>query len=133
AFWAIMGSLFRFDYTLPYDARIQQLINNNIALWDVIEKCHRPGSLDTSIVTDSITVNDFVTLFTAYPTIEFVFFNGGKAEAEFRKRVLPIIKDLPLALHYELLPSTSPANAKMTKAEKLARWKKVQTVLAIKK
>lgn len=132
-FWEIMGSLFEFDYTLAYKYRTQQLINNNIALWDVIEKCHRQGSLDSSIVKESIKVNDFRALFTEYPTIEYIFFNGGKAESEFRKRVLSSNRSLFAERHYELLPSTSPANARMTKSEKLDKWQKIRAVLSCKK
>ena len=57
-------------------------------------------------------------------SIRAVCFNGKKSEQVFRKRVLP---DLPAAVSGRLtfhgLPSTSPANASFTYAQKLERWR----------
>jgi len=132
-FWVFMGELFDFDHSIEYQQRTQHLIEQGVAVWDVIEKCHREGSLDSAIESDSIQANDFVQLFADYPTIRNIFFNGAKAETEFRKRVMPLLKESAENYQFELLPSTSPANAGMTKAEKLVRWKKVKTVLQTKK
>jgi TDG/mug DNA glycosylase family protein len=53
-----------------------------------------------------------------------VCFNGTKAEETFRKFVLGKLGPLG-DLAYYLLPSTSPARASMSPAEKLAAWRAV--------
>jgi G:T/U-mismatch repair DNA glycosylase len=52
-----------------------------------------------------------------------VFFNGAKAEATFRRYVLPQIGGVPLS--YRRLPSTSPANASLSPTRKLAAWRAI--------
>lgn len=128
-FWEFMGSMFDFDPALPYSQRLKQLTKNQIALWDVIERCERPGSLDSSIKHQSIIVNDFATLLSRYTSIEYIFFNGCKAETEFRRRVAPTLADLTHDIQFELLPSTSPANAGITKTEKFRQWSKIKKII----
>src|SRR5258706_6926573 len=61
AFWRIMGSLFGAGPSLPYAERTARLQSAGIALWDVLQACVRPGSLDASI-TDEVA-NHFPALF----------------------------------------------------------------------
>ena len=49
AFWPIMGELLGFDPTQPYRARLTALRRSGVALWDVLARCVRPGSLDSDI------------------------------------------------------------------------------------
>lgn len=128
AYWRIMGDLFDAGPELPYQERLEVLKARGIALWDVLESCVRPGSLDSSISDDTASANDFGTLFVRHPTIRHVFFNGGKAAGVFRRDVLPALGgavDLVLAT----LPSTSPAHASRTYAQKLRAWSAVRSVL----
>lgn len=129
AFWAIMGELFNFDHKAGYAQRTNQLKQHHIALWDVIAQCTREGSLDTSIDKDSIVANDFSDFFSSHPTIDYVFFNGNKAEQEFNKRILPVLGDTAEKLTFQRLPSTSPANARMSKKEKLKHWSVLKKIL----
>lgn len=120
-FWPIMGALVGALPTLPYRQRLRRLTGAGIALWDVLAACEREGSLDSAIRDDTAEANDFAGFFTAHPRIRAVLFNGGKAEAAFRRLVLP---SLPaLALDCRRLPSTSPANASQPAAMKLAAWR----------
>lgn len=128
-FWKIIGELFKFDYELPYNERVDKLIQNRITLWDVMRECEREGSLDSSIRNHSIAENDFISFFSEYANIKYIFFNGSKAEQEFKKRVLSNIKDKH-KLILEKLPSTSPAMAMMNFEEKLKLWKKIKKVLS---
>jgi len=96
-----------------------------IALWDVLHSCKRDGSLDSSIEAASETANDFRAFFRTHPSIRAVFFNGAKAQASYERHVQPALGDL--ALHYERLPSTSPAHAAMSLAKKLDAWRAVVT------
>jgi hypoxanthine-DNA glycosylase len=121
-FWRIMGELFGAGPDHPYQERLKLLMANGIALWDVLESCYRPGSLDAAIDVTTATTNDFARLFGTHPSIARVFFNGGKAEELYRRRVLPTLQATAPHLVYQRLPSTSPAHAAMPYAQKLARW-----------
>ena len=121
AFWPIMGELVGATPELPYAARIQKLKSASIALWDVLASCTRHSSMDADIETDSICANDFATFFAKHSHITHVFFNGSMAEQSFHKHVLPVLENM--ALHYQRLPSTSPANASMRYEQKLKAWK----------
>jgi len=126
AFWKLMARIFDFDPALSYAERTRLLEWHGIALWDVFAAAERPGSLDSDIVHATAEANDFRDFFRAHPGIDRVFFNGRKAEEIFRKRVLPrIAADFP-RLEYHGLPSTSPAHAGMSFADKLARWRVVR-------
>lgn len=95
-----------------------------VALWDSLQSCVRPGSLDGSITEE--VANDFPGLFATYPNITHVFFNGGKPEQAFRRHVRP-------TLHgdrhvFVRLPSTSSAYAAMPPEAKVRAWSVVKQV-----
>lgn len=85
SFWPIMQSLFDFEANLNYVDACQQMINHKIAVWDVIKRCQRNGSLDSNIVSDSIEFNDFKQFFSAHSAIKLIAFNGSKAEQLFNQ------------------------------------------------
>lgn len=122
AFWPVMGALFKFSPNESYAARTRHLILNHIALWDVLKKCKRDGSLDSSIDDASISVNNFKAFFRKNPGIRTVFFNGTRAEQEFNRRVKPHLPASCRHLEYIRLPSTSPAMASLPLKQKTARW-----------
>lgn len=126
AFWKLIGAIFEVDGASPYTHRVRILTSNRIALWDVLAAAERPGSLDRSIVPHSARVNDFAKFFRAHPHIRRVFFNGRKAEETFRRSVLPELAPDFAGILYDCLPSTSPAHAGMTFAEKLDRWREIK-------
>jgi len=127
AFWPIMGELFGAGPTLPYEQRLYRLRESGIALWDVAHQCVRPGSLDANM--RNVEANDFSKFFAAYPRIHAVFFNGRMAESLYRKLVLPQLNDPYHNLPLRCLPSTSPAHAARSFAEKLAAWQIVKQPL----
>lgn len=122
AFWRIMANLFGFAHDTPYATRTRILSQHGIALWDVIQRCKRHGSLDSAIDTPSIVANDFVSFYREHKQIRRVFFNGTKAEQEYRKRVLPNLPEAAQDIAYARLPSTSPAMAQLSFAQKLSIW-----------
>lgn len=118
-FWPIMGALVGATPALPYEQRLQRLLDAGIALWDVLASCERVGSLDTAIRAPQ--ANDFASFFAAHPRVATVLFNGAQAETSFRRLVLPgLAAPLPMLRR---LPSTSPANAGQPPEAKLAAWR----------
>jgi TDG/mug DNA glycosylase family protein len=126
AFWKLIGRVFHADGQLTYTGKVRLLTAHRIALWDVLAAAERPGSLDSSIVHATAHANDFEEFFRSHPRIRRVFFNGRKAEEMYGRFVLPGLAPEFAGLRYECLPSTSPAHAGMTFAEKLVRWRRIQ-------
>ena len=122
-FWPLMHALLGVPAGADYPARLHALAQAGVGLWDVIGQCRRRGSLDADIVPASVAVNDFPGLFSAYPGIRRVFFNGAAAEKAFRQHVLPRLGGDLRAL--SRLPSTSPAHAALAYPEKLAAWRAI--------
>ena len=125
AFWPIMGALLGFDPAIPYSDRVGALIAGRIALWDALQSCVRPGSLDSAIDRRTMIANDLAGLFARCPQIRRVYFNGAAAERCFRVGVLPVLPGF--ALPSTRLPSTSPAHAGQSFAQKLAAWRAVMS------
>lgn len=125
AFWKIMGQLFGASPELPYAERVQCLVQNGIALWDVCASAQRPGSLDAAIVHSSVLPNDLAAFIETHPAVGLIGFNGGKAADLYRRFVLPGLPDTLRAIRTATLPSTSPAHAAMPFEEKLTRWSAV--------
>jgi len=124
AFWPIMqrviGDLARVDYT----ERLNLLLSKHIGLWDVLASCERQGSLDSSIRVDTEIVNDFESLFDRCPSIRAVLFNGAKARQVFFKHYdSQMLADRSIQWH--IMPSTSPAHARMSKQQKIHEWRSV--------
>jgi len=118
AFWRIMGEAFGFPSDAPYEERLAALRKNKVALWDVVGSCVRPGSLDSDI--RDVTPNDFEAFFKARPKIRRILFNGQAARTLFLRHTKGMgIPDVPMIV----LPSTSPANAGTSHAEKLSAWR----------
>lgn len=124
AFWPIMGELFGAGLELPYKQRIRILNEAGVALWETLQACVRPGSLDASI-TDEVP-NDFVKFFKKHPAITHVFFNGAHADQAFRRHVAPTLPDRGQV--FVRLPSTSPAHAGMNFKKKLEVWRCVTNI-----
>ena len=123
AFWPIMGELFGAGPELPYAERLARLCERRVAVWDVLAAGRRPGSLDSSIDVATAAVNNFAALFTAQPGIELICHNGSKSAELYERLVLPTLSEPARQIERRVLPSTSPANATLSYATKLARWR----------
>ena len=114
-FWNIIFDVFKTDFNHPdYDQKKQLLFDNHIALWDVIEKCEIIGAADSAIRNPIF--NRALPAFIEQNSISTVIFNGQKAYEFYRKEIGDI--------NGIILPSTSPANARMNYGEKLSLWAK---------
>jgi TDG/mug DNA glycosylase family protein len=123
-FWRILGGILGFDPTSPYDARVAAVQSADIAIWDVLKSCIRAGSMDSAIEGSSVVPNDFAAFLAEHPQIRRICFNGAKAEALYLKHVRPRLDANPEA-QYLRLPSTSPANASWSIAEKVRAWQAI--------
>jgi len=118
AFWRIMQAIT--DYQVNTEADKKALVKHSkLLLWDVLQSCDRPGSLDSAIKEP--VANDFESLLLEYPAIKTIVFNGKKAQQLFVRYVEKKQK-LPVGIHYMALPSTSPANATMKVKDKQLFW-----------
>jgi hypoxanthine-DNA glycosylase len=114
-FWRVLGEVLNISLSeLPYPPRLAEVKAAGIAIWDVYASCTREGSLDSAIRNG--IPQDFSRLLQLAPRLEKVCFNGTAAG-----RFSPSLA----ALGYQvvLLPSTSPAHASRSFAEKLAEWR----------
>jgi hypoxanthine-DNA glycosylase len=99
---------------LPYAERLPRLLAHGFGLWDVLGACERDGSLDSAIRKPA--ANDFARLREMCPLLKTVGFNGqtsGKFAPQFAAQGYRTL----------VLPSTSPAHASLTLAQKLESWK----------
>jgi hypoxanthine-DNA glycosylase len=124
AFWRITGGILGFDPASPYDARVALVQSAGIAVWDVLKSCIRPSSMDSAIDAASVVPNDFPTFLAAHPQIQRICFNGGTAQALYLRHVRPRLGN-HTQLEYLRLPSTSPANASWSFAEKVRAWQAI--------
>jgi hypoxanthine-DNA glycosylase len=122
AFWTIMDRLFQAGVDLPYQERLDVLRASGIALWDVLQRCERPGSLDSSINESTAKPNDFDSFFGKHDQIQQIFFNGLTASKIYLRKVQPNLEPRFASIPFVVLPSTSPAHASMTIDEKAKKW-----------
>jgi len=114
-FWKIIFDVFGVHFDNPdYGEKKRVLFENRLALWDVIQSCEIAGALDKNIRNP--VYNTALPEFIAAHTLETVVFNGAKAYDFYRRNIALIEK--------RVLPSTSPANARMRYEDKLAAWTK---------
>ena len=124
-FWPIMQQLFGVDRSAEYTTRVARLLENRVAVWDVIHRCTRQGSADSTIRADE--PNQLVELLGAHPKIRHVAFNGSKSEETAIKNVPELFESSVICQRF---PSTSPANASLSLAAKVASWARLKDWLA---
>ena len=117
-FWKIICGLFGLPLIADYGERKQLLLDNHVALWDVLEGCYREGSADSKIRLE--TPNDFDLFFKQYPEIKTVFFASTGAKQYYEKYVAR-----KPGYTYHKLPSPSGANTWKTFDQKVKEWKAV--------
>ncbi len=122
AFWKIMFAIFQQPFSTRYAVRQQLLTTHKIALWDVLLQAEREGSLDSAI--RDAAPNDFATFLKTHKKVKTIFFNGQNACKLFHKHV-----QLQNEMQFITLPSTSPAHAAKSFANKLKDWEQIKGCL----
>ncbi|MBR3779765.1 MAG: DNA-deoxyinosine glycosylase [Clostridia bacterium] len=117
-FWSVLAVIYGVDKPETVEEKKKLVLENNLALWDVIASCEIVGSSDSSI--SDVTANDLSVIINN-SKVKRIFVNGKTAEKYYNKYTYP-----KTGIKAVCLPSTSPANAAW-KIEKLVEaWKKIK-------
>jgi len=122
AFWPIMASYFNFKNELTYSEKLSIVKHRQVALWDVLASCEREGSLDSAIKNETMVPNLIEDWLKQQSTVTTILCNGGKSAQTFKKHFKTLFSSQDI--NVVKLPSTSPAHAAMSLAEKKQQWHK---------
>ena len=114
-FWAVLAAVYGCEKPGTVEEKKRLVIENRLALWDVIGECDIQGSADSSI--KSVTANDLSVILDNC-RIDRIFVNGKTAEKYYNKYTLP-----KTGIKEVCLPSTSPANAAWSFERLVEAWK----------
>jgi len=114
-FWKILEAVTSYPVN-NRDQKLWLLKECKLGLWDMVEKCSRDNSLDSSLENED--VNDIAGFLEAHPSIKKLAFTGKKAKALFKTHFAH------LEIETVYLPSPSSAYASMTFEEKVVVYKK---------
>ena len=117
-FWKVISKIFNSDYPNTIEEKKQLLLNNHIAVWDVIASCDINGSSDSSI--KNVIPND-LTVILNIADIRKIIVNGKTAEKYYNKYIKKQINREAICL-----PSTSPANAAWSLDDLINEWKTIK-------
>lgn len=120
-FWKTLAAVVGCDTPSSIEDKKKFLLDNNIAVWDVIASCEIEGSSDSSI--KNVVVNDFNSIIHK-SNIKQIFCNGGKSYDLYRKYC-----EKSTSMKAIKLPSTSPANARFSLDKLIAEWKIIDDYL----
>ena len=121
-FWRLAGSVIERDLeALPYEKRLEALLDAGIGLWDTVAAAERKGSLDAAIRLHR--ASDLAALASTLPELRAIAFNGGTSARIGRRQ----LGDAP---GFDLidLPSSSPAYT-LPFQSKLDAWLGLRTYL----
>ncbi len=99
-FWDTISKVVGKPAPKEIEGKRQWLLDNHIALMDIIYSCNRKGSLDSDI--KDVVPNDIMQVLNT-ADIKAIFCNGRKSYDTAKKNYPQ--------LDFNYLPSTSPANA----------------------
>ena len=117
-FWRVTAAVFGCPVPATIPEKRAFLLQNHVALWDVIASCDIDGSSDASI--RNAQPNDLAPLL-AGSKITRIFTNGATADALYTRRQLPAT-GIPAVR----LPSTSPANAAWPLERLIEAWRVIR-------
>ena len=114
-FWEVIASLYNAPLPTTIEEKTKLILDNNLALYDVIYSCEIQSSADSTI--KNVTPSN-LTKVIKNSKIDRVFVNGKTAEFYYKKYT-----EKALNIKAECLPSTSPANANFTLEKLIEKWK----------
>lgn len=116
-FWKVLSAVCGGKVPVTIEEKKAFLLQNHIAVWDVIRSCDIEGSSDSSI--RNVMANDLSRILEK-ADIRQIYVNGKKAEQLYQKYIFPETKRNAVCL-----PSTSPANAAWNLEKLTAEWKRL--------
>ena len=116
-FWKVISSLVNSPLPQTQQEKTDLILNNKLALWDVIGGCEITGSSDTSI--KNVKPNDIGEIL-ANSKVDRIFVNGKTAEKYYIWYIEPVIGKKAVCL-----PSTSPANAAWSVDRLISAWAQI--------
>ena len=116
-FWRVLSELLNLKKDATVEEKRLFLLENRIALWDVIASCEIEGSADNTI--KNATVNDINEILDA-SDISAIFVNGKTALKYYDKYIRDRIGREAICL-----PSTSAANAAYSLERLIGEWSKI--------
>ncbi len=117
-FWKVVSAVCKNVEPKTIEEKRQFLLNNHIALWDVIGSCDIEGSADSSI--KNVKANDLSPILNN-ANIRQIYVNGKTAERYYNLYIRPTLGRDAICL-----PSTSPANATWSIEKLIDAWKVVR-------
>lgn len=114
-FWKVLAAIYDNEPLVTIEEKKSFLLQNRIAIWDVIASCDITGSSDSSI--KNVVPTD-LSIILNHAGIEKIFANGTTAAKLFRKYQEQTVKREIICL-----PSTSPANAAYSLERLVECWK----------
>ena len=118
-FFKVLSNIFDEDTPLSIEGRKTFLRRHHIALYDVIEECDIIGSSDSSI--KNVIPIDISKILRDYPNIKTIGITGNKAKQLFDKYLLDKVGSVGVVY----LPSSSPANAKLSVDDLAEEYQKI--------
>lgn len=114
-FWKVLSGLLNAPLPDTVEEKKRILLENHIAVWDVIASCRITGSSDSSI--KDVVPNDFTEIL-AKSSITHIYANGATSWNLYKKYALK-----KTGIEAVKLPSTSPANAAWNLERLKEAWK----------
>lgn len=115
-FWRVLSMVYGVEMPVTIEEKKAFLLENKIAVWDVIKSCDITGSSDSSI--KNVVPND-LNVILEHSSVEKIFVNGKKAEQLYNRYIMDVI-----GREVVCLPSTSPANASWSVEKLVEVWSK---------
>ena len=114
-FWKLISKILNVKEPITIEDKTKLILNNKLAIYDVIKSCEIQGSSDSSI--KNVEIND-INYIINNSSIEKIIFNGNKAYELYNKYEKNKFSNI------EVLPSTSPANARYSFEDLYTIWSK---------
>ena len=114
-FWKVLAAVLGSPVPVTTEQKKALILNNNLALFDVIADCEIVGSADSRI--KNAVANDLSPLLSG-SRISKIFVNGKTAQKLYDKHLRSSV-----GIDCIYLPSTSPANAAFSLERLIEQWK----------
>ena len=114
-FWKVLARLLEWEEPNTIEEKKRMLLENGIAIWDVLESCDIQGSSDSSIKNP---VPADIPGLLKKTNIKRIYVNGTTAGKYYKKYSFPIT-----GIEAVVLQSTSPLNCRYTIEKLEENWK----------